>query len=164
MGGWICRDDEAERFEIVLAAPHAKLRSPDDQTQRVLTAVHHPHVRILAHPRGRITGTRAGIVAAWDAVFAAAADRAVAVELDGDPARQDLDYTLAAQALDAGCIFALDSDAHTTDQLAYAETAVAHARLAGIPATRIVNCWTLDRLLAWLADPLRERPHARRSA
>ena len=101
-------DDEAERFEIVLAAPHAKLRSPDNQTPRLLTAVHNPHVRILAHPRGRITGSRGGIVAAWDAVFAAAADRAVAVELDGDPARQDLDYTMAAQALDAGCIFALD--------------------------------------------------------
>ena len=155
-------DDEAERFEIVLAAPHAKLRSPDNQTPRLLTAVHNPHVRILAHPRGRITGSRGGIVAAWDAVFAAAADRAVAVELDRDPARQDLDYTMAAQALDAGCIFALDSDAHTTDQLAYAETAIAHARLAGIPAARIVNCWTLDRLLAWLADPLSERLDASR--
>ena len=55
------------------------------------------------------------------------------------------------------CLFALDSDAHTTGQLAYAETAIAHARLAGIPPDRIVNCWPLDRLLAWLSDPLRER-------
>jgi putative hydrolase len=60
---------------------------------------------------------------------------------------------LASRARDAGCIFALDSDAHTTTQLAYAETAVAHARLAGVPADRIVNCWPLDQLLAWLADP-----------
>jgi histidinol phosphatase-like PHP family hydrolase len=123
----------------------------------MVAAVQHPGVRILAHPRGRMTGSRAGVVAQWDLVFAAAAERGVAIEIDGDPSRQDLDYTLAAAALGAGCLFALDSDAHTTDQLAYAETAIAHARLANIPSDRIVNYWPLDRLLAWLSDPLRER-------
>jgi histidinol phosphatase-like PHP family hydrolase len=118
-----------------------------------LTAIAHPSVRILAHPRGRITGSRAGVVADWDAVFALATTRHIAIEIDGDPARQDLDYTLAARALSAGCLFALDSDAHTAGQLAYAETALAHARLASIPADRITNCWPLEQLLAWLADP-----------
>lgn len=142
--------DEAATFELVLAAPHSRLRKDDDQTQRLVTAIEHPHVHILAHPRGRISGSRAGVVADWDAVFAAAVRRGVAIEIDGDPARQDLDYTLAGRALEAGCLFALDSDAHSTTQLSYAETALAHARLAGIPADRIVNCWPLDRLLAWL--------------
>jgi histidinol phosphatase-like PHP family hydrolase len=143
--------DEAARFELVLAAPHAKLRSPDDQTDRLLRAVEQPHVRILAHPRGRIAGSRAGVVADWPVVFAAAARAGVAVEIDGDPARQDLDYTLASEALAAGCLFALDSDAHTTYQLRYADIALAHARLAGIPRDRIVNCWPAERLLGWLA-------------
>ena len=116
----------------------------------MLTALQHPAVRILAHPRGRISGSRAGVIANWDAVFEAAAQRGVAIEIDGDPARQDLDYTLGRQALTFGCVFALDSDAHTTAQLSYAETALAHARLAAIPVDRIVNCWPLERLLAWL--------------
>jgi putative hydrolase len=150
-------DDEAATFDVVLAAPHSRLRKDEDQTDRMLTAVAHPAVRILAHPRGRITGSRAGVVAQWNLVFAAAAERGVAVELDGDPARQDLDYSLAAEALGARCLFALDSDAHTTGQLAYSETAIAQARLAGIPPDRIVNCWPLERLLAWIADPVRER-------
>jgi histidinol phosphatase-like PHP family hydrolase len=145
--------EEAATFDIVLAAPHSILRKNEDQTDRMLAAVAHPNVRILAHPRGRISGSRAGVVANWDSVFAAAAQRGVAIELDGDPARQDLDHTLARHALVQGCIFALDSDAHTTTQLSYAETALAHARLAGIPAGRIVNCWPLDQLLAWLSDP-----------
>ena len=149
--------DEAATFEIVLAAPHSRLRRSEDQTDRMLAAVAHPAVRILAHPRGRITGSRAGVIADWHAVFVAAAERGVAIEIDGDPARQDLDHTLAANALAAGCLFALDSDAHTTTQLSYCETALAHARLAGIPAERIVNCWPLDRLLAWLASPSSER-------
>jgi len=146
-------DDEAATFDVVLAAPHSRLRRVEDQTARLLTAIAHPAVRILAHPRGRITGSRAGVVADWDAVFALAATRRIAIEIDGDPARQDLDYTLASRALSAGCLFALDSDAHTVGQLAYAETAIAHARLASIPADRIINCWPLEQLLVWLADP-----------
>jgi putative hydrolase len=90
------------------------------------------------------------VVADWRKVFATAADLGVAVEIDGDRARQDLDFELAASALAADCLFALDSDAHTTEQLAYVETAIAHARLAGIPADRIVNYWPLERLLDWL--------------
>jgi histidinol phosphatase-like PHP family hydrolase len=149
--------DEATLFDIVLAAPHSRLRRAEDQTKRLVCAIENPAVRILAHPRGRITGSRAGIVADWDVVFAAGARRGVAIEIDGDPARQDVDYTLARKARAAGCMFALDSDAHTTEQLAYADTALAHARLASIPADRIVNCWPLDRLLAWISDPSRER-------
>ena len=149
-------DDEAATFDVVLAAPHSRLRRSEDQTDRMLAAVGQPVVRVLAHPRGRMSGSRAGVIADWHAVFAAA-ERRLAVEIDGDPARQDLDHALAADALAAGCLFALDSDAHTTRQLAYAETALAHARLAGIPAERIVNCWPLDRLLNWLANPSGER-------
>jgi len=118
----------------------------------MIQAVETPSVRILAHPRGRITGSRPGVVADWNDVFAAAAQNAVAIELDGDPSRQDVDYTMARDALAAGCLFALDSDAHTTRQLVYSETALAHARLAGIPSDRIVNCWPTERLLAWLAN------------
>ena len=142
--------EEARVFDIVLAAPHSRLRRTEDQTERLITAVRNPVVRILAHPRGRITGSRAGIIADWHRVFVTAAGLSVAVEIDGDPARQDLDFELAASALATGCLFALDSDAHATEQLAYAETAIAHARLAGIPADRIVNYWPLERLLDWL--------------
>jgi putative hydrolase len=149
--------DEAASFDVVLAAPHSRLRKDEDQTDRMLAAIVHPAVRILAHPRGRIAGSRAGVIANWDTVFASAAQRGVAIEIDGDPARQDLDYTLAARASEAGCVFALDSDAHITTQLSYAETALAHARLAGIAVDRIVNCWPLDRLLGWLSNPVSER-------
>jgi putative hydrolase len=151
-------DDEAGTFDLVLAAPHSRLRGTADQTERMIAAVKHPRVRILAHPRGRQVASRAGIAADWDTVFSQAARRGVAIEIDGDPSRQDVDYDLARRALDAGCLFALDSDAHSPRELVYAETALAHARLAAVPPDRIVNCWPLERLLAWIRKPLGERP------
>lgn len=143
---------ELARMEVVVAAPHSTLRSANDQTGRMVTAVRTPGVHILGHPRGRMYGSRAGVAADWDEVFGAAVRANVAIEIDGDPMRQDIDHDLAHGALQAGCLFALDSDAHSGSQLSYAETAIAHARLAGIPADRVINCWELDRLLDWLAD------------
>jgi histidinol phosphatase-like PHP family hydrolase len=113
----------------------------------MLTAITNPAVRILAHPRGRITGSRAGIIADWDAIFAQAAELTVAIEIDGDPARQNLDYALARRALDAGCLCRGQRGVHDRS-LSYSETALAHAKLAAIPTQRIVNCWSLDQLLA----------------
>jgi histidinol phosphatase-like PHP family hydrolase len=45
----------------------------------------------------------------------------------------------------------LDSDAHSVRELSYVDTAIAHARLAGIPRGRIINCWTIAKLTKWLA-------------
>jgi putative hydrolase len=95
---------------------------------------------------------RTGVVADWDRVFEEAAKRNVAIELDGNWHRQDLDYILAKRALDAGCIFALDSDAHSVGELRFSEYALAHARLAGIPASKVINCWSNDALAAWMRD------------
>jgi histidinol phosphatase-like PHP family hydrolase len=141
--------DELAQFEIVVAAPHSALRSANDQTARMVAAVQMPGVHILGHPRGRMYGSRPGVTADWEHVFTAAARFGVAIELDGDPARQDLDYDLARRAVASGCLFAIDSDAHATDQWWYAETAIAHARLAGVPRSRVINCWPLAKLLDW---------------
>jgi len=142
--------DEIRQFELVLAAPHSQLRKSHDQTPRLLRAVATPGVHILAHPRGRVTGTRAGIVANWPRVTRAAAKARVAIEIDGFPSRQDLDFELAHRALDAGCTFALDSDAHDAAAFIYTDTSIAHARLASIPPERVINCWDLPKLLDWL--------------
>jgi histidinol phosphatase-like PHP family hydrolase len=141
---------ELRQLELVVAAPHSALRTAADQTKRMVNAVKAPGVHILGHPRGRKYGSRPGVSANWDRVFEAAEQSGVAIEIDGDPSRQDVDYELAKRAVEAGCLFALDSDAHSTTELSYAETAIAHARLAGVPKDRIINCWSLERLINWL--------------
>ena len=51
-----------------------------------------------------------------------------------------------------GCIFALDSDAHSVGELRFSEYAIAHARLAGIPAKRVINCWSNEELDEWMEE------------
>jgi histidinol phosphatase-like PHP family hydrolase len=144
--------DERALFEFVVASPHSLLRRSEDQTGRMLGAVGAAGVAVLGHPRGRVFNTRAGIQADWDRVFDLAADRGVAIELDGNWHRQDMDYRFAARALAAGCVFALDSDAHASGELRFTDYAIAHARLARIPADRVINCWPDDRLEKWMAE------------
>jgi histidinol phosphatase-like PHP family hydrolase len=143
---------ERALFEFVVASPHSMLRQEHDQTARMLGAVAQPGVAILGHPRGRMYNVRAGIVADWPKVFRAAAERGVAIEIDGNWHRQDIDSVLAAQALDAGCLFALDSDAHSIGELRFTDFSIAHARLARIPADRVINCWSDEQLSAWMEE------------
>jgi putative hydrolase len=144
--------DERRVFEYVIASPHSLLRRETDQTARMVAAVRLPGVAILGHPQGRMYNSRPGIAADWRAVFREAARGGVAVEIDGNWHRQDVDYELAAIALEEGCLFALDSDAHSIAELAFTDYSIAHARIAGVPADRVVNCWESKKFDAWLAD------------
>jgi histidinol phosphatase-like PHP family hydrolase len=144
--------EERMVFEFVVASPHSLLRRAEDQTARMLNAVRAPAVAILGHPRGRIFNSRPGVVADWSRVFAAAAERRVAIEFDGNWHRQDIDCALAREAVDAGCLFALDSDAHSIGELRFTDYAIAHARLAGITADRVINCWSDEQLDDWMFE------------
>jgi histidinol phosphatase-like PHP family hydrolase len=141
--------EELRLFEFVVASPHSQLREGGDQTPRMVTAVEQPGVCILGHPTGRKFNIRGGVRANWDKVFAAAARRQVAIEIDGSWERQDVHYELAARALQLGCLFALDSDAHANGELTFVDAAIAHARVAAIPEERIVNYWPNTRFLEW---------------
>jgi putative hydrolase len=143
---------ERRVFDYVVASPHSALRRDHDQTARMVGAVRGPGVAILGHPQGRMFNTRPGVNADWPAVFAEAASRGVAIEIDGNWHRQDVDYELAALALDAGCLFAVDSDAHSIAEFPFTDYSIAHARIAGIPADRVVNCWAEKKFDAWLQE------------
>lgn len=140
---------ELQQFEFVVASPHSWLRKSIDQTARMVGAVSQPGVCILGHPQGRRFNVRPGVDADWDRVFEIAARRQVAIEIDGSWDRQDVHYALAARALDLGCIFALDSDAHSHPELDFIEISLAHAKLAGIPEDRIINYWPERKFRSW---------------
>ena len=121
-----------------------------------LAAIHNPHVDIIGHPTGRMIPDRAGADLDLDAVLAAAATTGVALEINANPRRLDLSDVLARRALEAGCLLSINTDAHQPDHFDFLHFGVAVARRAGAEPERIINCWTPERLLAWLAD--RGRP------
>jgi putative hydrolase len=144
-------------LDIVLGAFHSKLRVREDQTDRYLAALRDPTVHVLAHPQARMYGRRSGLRADWHRVFAEAATRGKAVELDATPARQDLSVELAGIAVSEGVRwYSVGSDAHSALELEFLPFGLATAVLAGIPRDRILNYRAADDVVAWGAE-LRER-------
>jgi putative hydrolase len=139
-------------LDAVVASVHTDLRSPRDQTARLVQAIETPGVAILGHPKGRLYNIRSGIRADWPRVFARAAALGVAIELNGCPERLDLPPALAKLAVAAGCLFSVSSDAHAAAHLSFLDYGLAVARLAGVPAERVVNTWSRDRFADWLEE------------
>jgi putative hydrolase len=136
-----------ELLDVVIASPHVKLRQePAAMTERMLRAVSHPHVDVIGHPTGRRPGSREGASYDIEAVFKEAARHGVALEIDCDPARMDLSPEMARLALELGCNFTLDADAHAPAEFAYVPMGMWMARRAGIPQDRILNFLPLDEL------------------
>lgn len=143
-----------DKLDIVVASAHSKLRMPRrEMTARLLGAVRNPHTSVLGHVTGRLVkgsrGTRPQSEFDAAAVFAECAERGVAVEINSRPERQDPPDTLLKIAVDAGCLFSIDSDAHAPGHLGFVADGAARAEAAGIPADRIVTTWKMDRLLDW---------------
>jgi len=140
-------DAVLEILDVVIASPHVKLRQdPAAMTERMLRAAAHPHVDVIGHPTGRRPGSREGATYDFEAVFKEAARHHVALEIDCDPARMDLSPEMARLALECGCNFTLDADAHSPAEFAYVPMAMWMARRAGIPQDRILNFLPLEEL------------------
>jgi putative hydrolase len=145
------------RLDIVVASVHNKLAMDyKAMTRRLLAAVTESRMNILGHCTGRLVTPRShtGKVRAqsqWDraAVLAACAEHDVAVEINCSPHRLDPPRDLMKQALDAGCLFSIDTDAHAPGQLDWQDYGCARAVEVGVPAERVVNTWPLERLLEW---------------
>ncbi|WP_341941904.1 PHP domain-containing protein [Microbacterium sp. LWH10-1.2] len=141
-------------LDIVVASVHSKLRmEARPMTARMIAAVSHPRVNVLGHCTGRLVegerGTRPPSSFDAAAVFAACAENGVAVEINSRPERQDPPDELISIALEAGCLFSIDSDAHAPGQLSLLDHGALRAERTGVPASRIVTTWGLERLLAW---------------
>jgi DNA polymerase (family 10) len=139
-------------LDIVVASVHSALNiSREQMTERLVRACESPYVDIIGHPTGRRVGAFPGYDFDYDAVFAAAARTGTALEIDGQPDRLDLPSGLARRALDLGCTFALDSDAHDVPDLENVGYAVGQARRAWIEPARVLNARPLDEVLAFVA-------------
>ena len=145
-------DDLLERFDLVVASVHvARRQSRAELTRRTLSAIRSPHVDVIAHPAGRMIQDRDDLDLDWDAVFEAAAATGTALEINGSPHRLDLAPERAHRAVEAGCLLAIDSDAHRTEELADIRWGVDQARRAWVGPRHVLNTRSLEEILAWVA-------------
>ena len=147
-------DDILERLDVVVASVHSKLRMErTEMTRRMATAVTNPHVDILGHCTGRIVVGRGRPESQFDAelVFHACEQFGTAVEINSRPERLDPPRRLLSIAVEMGCHFSIDTDAHAPGQLEWQAYGCDRAAECEVPAKRVVNTWSANELLEWVA-------------
>jgi DNA polymerase (family 10) len=144
-------DQVLSELDIVFASLHVSLRQPRKQvTQRLVNAIQNPHVDVIGHPTGRLIPDREGADLDMEAVFAAAAQSGVAMEISAHPERLDLNDIHARQAIELGIPLSINTDAHSPGELDLMHFGIATARRGWVEAKHVINTWDPDRLLEWL--------------
>ena len=141
-------------LDVVVASVHSKLRmETGPMTRRLLAAVANPNTDVLGHCTGRQLTGKLRPPSTFDhrAILAACAAHAVAVEINCRPDRLDPPHLLLQAAIDAGCLFSIDTDAHAPGQLDWQQAGCDRAADHELRAERIINTWSADRLLEWTA-------------
>jgi putative hydrolase len=145
-------DDILERLDVVVASVHSKLRMEKQQmTRRMITAIANPHTDVLGHCTGPYVVGRGRPQSEFDAevVFHACERFDPAVEINSRPERLDPPNDLLALAVQLGCRFAINTDAHAPGQLEWQPYGADKAAETGVTIDRIVNSWSADELLEW---------------
>ena len=146
-------DEALAELDIVVASLHSSLRQPRQQvTERLLKAIHNPHVDIIGHPTGRMIPGREGADLDMEAVLKAAAENQVALEINAHPARLDLDDIYARRAIQMGILLSIDTDAHSESDLDLLHFGVATARRGWVRPQDVINTWQPEKLIDWLKN------------
>ena len=136
-----------DSLDFVIGSVHSNFRmGRADMTKRLLRALDDPRLTMLGHPTGRLLLSRAGYEFDMDAVLDRAAARGVAVEINSDPHRLDLDWRHWPAAKARGVMTAINPDAHSTESLDYVRYGVVMARKGGLEAADVLNTHTVDEV------------------
>jgi putative hydrolase len=153
-------DELLGRLDVVVASVHSDLRADSrSMTARMLTAVANPHTDVLGHCTGRLVigrkqrngeqKPRPESTFDAEAVFAACVEFGTAVEINSRPERLDPPRRLLTLAVELGCEFSIDTDAHAPGQLDWQYNGVERAIECGVEPGRVINTRSADDLLAW---------------
>lgn len=144
-------DDALARLDLVVAAVHTKLGQPkNEMTRRIITAIEHPSVHIIAHPTGRLIGRREPYEVDMEKVMDACKANGKVLELNAHPERLDLSDTHCRKAKEKGLKIAISTDSHSDTQLELMEYGIANARRGWIEGDDVINTLPLEKLLGFL--------------
>ncbi|PYO60618.1 MAG: histidinol-phosphatase [Gemmatimonadetes bacterium] len=142
--------DVLDRFDFVIGSIHSRFgMSEAEMTRRVLTAMDDPHLAILGHPTGRLLLQREPYAIDLEQVLAKAAGRGIAVEVNADPHRLDLDWRVVRRARDLGVTFSIGADAHSTGGMTNVAVGLGIARKGWLDPDQVLNTRHADAFLAF---------------
>ncbi len=151
-GGVGLPDDVLADLDLVVASPHSALDQADAAaTERLLTAIEHPHVDVIGHPTGRLLNRRRGLEPDIEAVASAAAEHGTALEVNANPNRLDLSGSLVRAAVEADATIAINTDAHSPTEFENMRYGVHTARRGWVEATDVLNTRPVHELTDVLA-------------
>jgi DNA polymerase (family 10) len=146
-------DDVLASFDFVVASVHVGFNMSEAQaTERIIRAISHPATSILGHPTGRLILKREGYPVDHESILQACAAHGVAVELNANPYRLDLDWTWVERARELGVPVAINPDAHSVDQIDLMTWGVAAARKGGLTPDGCLNALSSDAFASWLSS------------
>ena len=146
------------QFDFVIASVHGRFAlDREAQTARILRAVENPSTTVLGHMTGRQLLRRPGYEIDIERILAACAARGVAVEINANPWRLDLDWRWHQPALELGCMMSINPDAHSTDEIDLTHWGVEMARKGGVPRSAVLNCLDLPAFARHLTKRARHR-------
>lgn len=144
-------DEVLAQLDFVVASLHVGLRQPREQvTARLLNAIRNPHVDLIGHPRGQIVLEREPADLDMDAVFAAARQTGIALEINANPYRLDLEAQLARRAVERGIPICIDTDAHSISDMDLLRYGIMTARRGWVQADSVINTWSLKKFESWV--------------
>lgn len=136
-----------KELDIVLASLHSALKAGTERnTKRILTAMENPHVDIIAHPSGRLLDRREGAELDMEKIIGYAKKTNTILEIDAQPERLDLSDVNVKAAVEAGCLLAIDTDAHSIDQLRHMRIGIATARRGWAKKEDVINTRPLEKM------------------
>lgn len=143
-------DEVLAGFDFVIASIHSRFNlSEAEMTARVLRALDNPYLTVLGHPTGRLLLSREPYPLDLDAVFRRAAANGVAIEINADPQRLDLDWRVVRRARELGVTISIGADAHTVAGIENVEFGLGVARKGGLTAGEILNSRPVEAFLAF---------------
>jgi DNA polymerase (family 10) len=120
-----------------------------EMTARILRAMDNPYLTIIGHPTGRLLLSRDPYPVAMDAIIEKAAATGVALEINADPHRLDLDWRVLRQARDSGVAISIGADAHSVAGLSYVDFGIGMARKGWLGAGDILNARPVGDFVAY---------------
>jgi DNA polymerase (family 10) len=150
-GGQIDYDEQIlEQLDFVIASVHSRFNMGErEMTARLLTAMDNPYLTIIGHPTGRLLLSRDPYPVDLEAVIDKAAETGVALEINADPHRLDLDWRVLRDARDRGAVISIGADAHSVSSLGYTEYGVGMARKGWLEAKDILNARPVDEFVSY---------------